>query len=146
MTKKPRNLKESSRSRFEEVEILSPTYILVQSGHVIHTIHGMSSWIHCLYTINLFYVTCMRFFTTRFAHIRRRLERMSRLSGRFRRADIHELSRLVIDHNQVHHDLMLINEFFKCYLGFNFVWSFAVNVVTAFFMLLDIGWRWVGIF
>ena len=129
--------------KFDGVDILSPTYILVQSLHVIQTVHGVFSWLHFLYTLNLFYVTCMRFFTKRFRNIGRQLEKMSS-SRTVGRADNRKLSRLIAEHHQVHHDLMLINEMFKFQTGFNLIAFFAMGITATYLLLLEIDWRWAN--
>ena len=51
-----------------------------------------------------------------------------------------KLTRLIIEHNQVHHDLILINEFFKNYEGFSLI-SFFFLEITLSFTILDTDWR-----
>ena len=125
--------------RFEGVEILSFRYIFFQALHVLIISHGLFSFLHCFFTINMFYVTCMLFFTTRFRHIGKEVERMSVSKS----IDNRILSRLIIEHNRVHYDLIQINEFFKFNTGFNLISFYGVVVPATFAMLLDLDWRYV---
>lgn len=82
----------------------------------------------------------MVFFSKRFNYIGKQVERM-RVS---RRNVNRRLSRLIVEHNRVHCDLMLINDFFKFYVGFNLIGFFAFGVIMMFIVLLDIEWRLVN--
>ena len=79
----------------------------------------------------------MRFFSKRFNYIAGHLESLNaseRISNR-------KLSRLIIDYNQVHYELIQINDFFKYQLGFNLISVYAIGLTLAFVVLLDIDWR-----
>ena len=53
------------------------------------------------------------------------------------------LSKLIIEHNRIHYELIQINDFFKFQSGFNLISSFAVIVSVTFALLLDIDLRFV---
>lgn len=133
--------KNPSPLRFEGIEILSVKYIFFQAFHVVIVSYGLFSLIHCFYSLNLFYVTCMLFFTKRFRFIGREVERMS--VSKSKPIDNRKLSRLIIEHNIVHYDLIQINDFFKSFVGFNLISYFTVIVPTMFALLLDIDLRFV---
>lgn len=128
--------------RFDRVDI-SSTYILFQAFHVIQTSHASFSFIHCFFSVNLYCLTCMRFFTKRFRGIRRRLERMCspRMTNPIHRR---KLAKMFVEYNQVHQDLLLINEFFNSYIGFNSISFFSIGLLSTFVILLDIDWMWVN--
>ena len=121
------------------MEILSATYILFQTLNVIQIVHALFSYGHCFFTLNLFYLTCIRFFSKRFNYIARKLDGLKTS----KQIDNRKLCRLIIEHNRVHHDLILINDFFKYQVGFNLVFFFAFGVTLMFVVLLDIDWRLV---
>ena len=133
-----RNLKSSS-SRFDGVGILSAKYVLFQAIGVLHIIHSLYCFLHCFYSLNLFYMTCMQFFSKRFSHVARHVEGMYSKKI-LKRIDNRKLFRLVVEHNRIHRDLILINDFFKFYIGFNLVSFFAFGTTGVFVVLLDIGW------
>ena len=86
----------------------------------------------------------MWFFSKRFAYVGRRVERLNAwktFDGRKNR----KLARLVIEYNQVHYDLIQINEFFRNFVGFSLISSFACAIDMAFLEMLDMDWRWIGL-
>lgn len=82
-------------------------------------------------------MTCMRYFAKRFSYIARQVEKMKRPKLSHHNTN-RKMSRLVAEHGIVHHDLMLINDFFKYYLGFNLIMFFAIGVIVIFVSLLDV--------
>ena len=81
----------------------------------------------------------MKFFTKRFNCIRRHVQDMRTKS--VSRIDNRKLSRLVIEHNKVHHDLILINDFFKFYVGINLIAFMAMGTPVMFAVLLELDTR-----
>ena len=71
-------------------------------------------------------------------HIARQVESMSRTP---KPVNDRKLTRLIVEHNQVHHDLILINELFKNYVGYNLIATFGIEVTLSFVVLLDTDWR-----
>ena len=126
-----------SSFRFDGVEMFSAKYILFQTLNVANMIHATFSYLHCFYSLNLFYMTCMRFFSKRFSHIGRQVKIMSLSKS----IDSRKLFEVLSESNKVHHDLILINNFFKNYVGFNLISFFLFGVMGAFIVLLDIDWR-----
>ena len=84
----------------------------------------------------------MRFFCKRFDYVGRRLREISQ-SKASERTNNRKLARLVLEHHTVHHDLILINDFFKFYVGFNVISFFALEISLTFVFLLDIDWWFV---
>lgn len=118
--------------------MFSATYILVQTFHICHTNHALFSFLHCFFSLNIFYATGMRFTTKRLRHIARQVQSLTQSS---KSINNRKLSRLIIEHNQVHHDLIRINEFFRNFVGFNVISSFGLSVTMSFIVLLDTDWR-----
>ena len=129
-----------SSSRFEGVDIFSAKYILLQTIHVLNAFHSFYAFFHCVFTLSLYHITCMRFFTRRFHHIGKQVKH---LNGSAERVSCQKLSRLIVEHQIVHHELIFINDFFKNYSGYNLLCLFATGVATIFSVLLDIGLMWV---
>lgn len=129
--------------RFEGVEIYSATYILVQTFHIVHTIHTCYALFHCYFTLNLFHMWAMRFFSKRFHSIGKRVESMRELEMS-RMIENWRLSRLVYAYNRTHHDLILINDFYKSYVGFNLIFFFSLGVNGVFIILMDLDLRLVN--
>ena len=80
----------------------------------------------------------MKHFSKRFNYIGRHLEILINTSELI---DNRKLSRMIIEHNRVHYDLMLINDFFKSYVGFNLIIFFALGVTVIFGLLQNVDWR-----
>ena len=55
-----------------------------------------------------------------------------------------KLAKMFVEYNQVHQDLLLINEFFNSYIGFNSISFFLIGVLSTFVILLDFDWMWVN--
>lgn len=91
------------------------TYILVQTVHVIHT--SLFFWLALtsVYPINLFYCTIILFFTKRFQHLSKQLNRLDEPAGSSvpGRINNRKLSRLMFDYNQILHEMMEMNQLFK---------------------------------
>ena len=87
-------------------------------------------------------MTCMRFFAKRFSYIGRNVESMSAVEDA-EPIDNQRLARLISDYNKIQLDLILINDFFSFYLGFNLISFFAFGLTGVFAGLLDIDWRLV---
>ena len=126
--------------KFEGIEMLSTRYILFQVAHAVNACHGVFSFVHLIYSINLFYVTCMRFFSKRFERIGIRVLSLA-ASKTFDKKQNRDLTRLVIKYNKVHYDLIQINDFFKPFVGYNMIYCFGFSITLVFVELLDIDWR-----
>lgn len=141
MVQNEKNLNFSLNFRFDGVEnIYSPIYIFIQTIHILHTSHALFATLHCFYSLNLLYVTCMRFFSKRFEHIGRLVGSLS-MSEMSKRTDNRELTKLVIEYNQIHQDLLLINDYFRYYVGFNMLGFYAMGVTVVCVVLLDTDMR-----
>ena len=121
--------------KLDEVDYFSAQYIGWQTFHVFQTFHAFYAFLHCYYTLGFWHVTSMRFFSKRFRYISRQLERLNGCSDR---VNNRMLSRLIIENNQVHHEMIFINEFFKSYCGFNLLSFMAIGTSVVFNLLLDI--------
>ena len=126
--------------RFDGVKIFSISYFLFQAINILYIFYILFSFVHFFYTLNFFYMTSMRFFSKRFAYIGWHVKCMGFLEMT-ERARNRKLSTLLVNHNRVHHDLILINELFKFYVGLNLLSYFAFGIVIMFVVLLDIDWR-----
>ena len=111
---------------------------------IIHLIHG---WIcfylifHILYTLNLFFVTMLSFFSLKFGYITEMIERLTGESN-----DINQdLSQLIYEFNYVYFELIQINAYFKYLTGFNLIYYFLVAVLATFaFVYTDVNIKIVG--
>ena len=81
----------------------------------------------------------MWFFSKKFELVGKRVERLSAWKS-LDKKKTQKLTRLVIEYNRMHYDLIQINEFFRFYLGFNVISSLSCSINAAFVLLLDIGW------
>lgn len=81
----------------------------------------------------------MWFFSKKFELVGKRVERLSAWKS-LDKKKTQKLTRLVIEYNRMHYDLIQINEFFRFYLGFNVISSLSCAINAAFVLLLDIGW------
>lgn len=63
------------------------------------------------------------------------------LANKTESIDKRKLFKIIIAHNRVHHDLILINDFFKFFVGFNLVSFFGFGIATIFVVILDLNWR-----
>ena len=126
--------------RFDGVDILSANYMLFQAIHIFYIYFCVFSFMHCFYSLNLFYMTCMRHFSKRFNYIGRRLKN-AKPSKVTERIHNQKIFKLIIEHKRVHHDLILISDFFKAYAGFNLISFFAFEILSVFVLLMDIDWK-----
>ena len=89
------------------------TYILVQTVHVVHTSLFFWLGLNSVYPINLFYCTIILFFTKRFQHLSKQLDRLDEPAGSSGRINNRKLSSLIFDYNQIVHELIEMNQLFK---------------------------------
>ena len=116
------------------------TYIVFQGFHVVHIFYSIFSMAHLFFTLNLFHVTCMRFFVRRFQCIGKRIDNIC--SPQYSECiDNRKLSKQIAGLNRVHYDLIQINDFFKSLVGFNLLGFSGFEIAVVFIFLLDIDWR-----
>lgn len=128
--------------RFDRIEIFSVRYIFFQTLHVVNEFHSLYSFGHCCCSINLFFGECLWWFSRRFDNIERRVRKLNALEVSNRKKN-RKLTKLVIEYQQVHYDLIMINDFFSSYIGFNLIGCLASGFIESFVGLLDIDWMWV---
>ena len=116
-------------------------YIVFQGFHLVHLFYSIFCYGHLFCTLNLFHITCMRYFVKRFKGIERRIESICSPQFSERVVDNRKLSKQIADLNRVHYDLIQINDFFKYQVGFNLLGFSGFEIAVVFLVLLDIDWR-----
>lgn len=112
-------------------EIDLATYLLVQTLHSVHHYLFLYAFFHIVTTMNVFYLTILAFFNTKFRSIGRRISKLERMSP-INNRDLH---RLIFEFNRVFLESMKINDYFKLLFGHNLVGFFAMTVICSFVLL-----------
>lgn len=108
------------------------TYLLVQTFQVTYTSWFIYVFLGSVYSVNIFYIMIMRYLSMKFRYISRRIQRLYAGRGP---VDNRKLSVLIVEYNEVHYELIQLNEFFKYYAGFTLVGFFFFAILMTFVAL-----------
>ena len=86
-----------------------------------------------IYTLSLFHITTIKFYTKKFQYITKQVERFNASSSeRTENRNNRKLAKLISDYNLVQLEMMDINSFFKRHFASNLVCTFfAVNILVV---------------
>ena len=109
------------------------TYLLIQAINSAHYVYFILIYLSQVYVVSLFVnVNLTRFFVKRFVYLKNKVARLNVTS---KRVNNQKLARLIDDHNRVHFELIKMNEFFRSYLGANFLCFCAIGVLSGFSLI-----------
>ena len=115
------------------------TYLLLQAINIAHFTFLVFKFLPSIYLTSLFFLNLMRFFVKRFRFIARKIKR---LNAKIEPVPNRKLTRLLYDHNRVHLDLIEMNRFFRCFVGFSFLCLCAVGTMVSFILINEkIDWK-----
>lgn len=79
--------------------------------------------------LNIFFLEILHFFSMKFDCLNQRIKKLESRSDKFENK---KLSKLIFEFNQVYLECLKINDLFKHFIGFNFVFFFLINVNMTF--------------
>lgn len=121
--------------RFNDIDWC--TYILVQAFHTFHISYTIFFFLPQLYMINIFVLQIIRFFCLNFKFFAQRLGRLD--ASRTKKINNRRLARLIHSYNQVHLELIEMNDCFKNFLGVNLLYFFIYAIILMF-LVMFVGW------
>lgn len=99
-------------NRYEKVGIWY--YLCIQTFHMVHTAYTFFLFFHSVFTTNfLQFITVMRIFIEKFSRIVSRTAELNALNTKRSKQFNRKLSRLLLEHNQVHLEMLEMNAFFS---------------------------------
>ena len=113
------------------------TFILVQAFNVAHLSFACFSFLHQLYTTNIFFLQIIHFFRMKFKFFDRRLGRLNPLGSK--KMNNRRLAKLIYSHNRVHLELIETNHFFNSFLGVNIIFFFSYALMLMS-LLMFVRW------
>lgn len=102
-------------------------YFLVQTLHSLHYYVPFYQLFHIFVTMNVFYLTMITFFHTKFGSIAKRTSKLKQSRSINRR-----MRRLIYELNSVILETFRINDYFKHLIGHNLFGFFTVTVLSSF--------------
>ena len=115
------------------------SYIFFQGLNIALNTSVVFTFLPSIYLVSLFGLNLMRFFAKRFRHLQKRIDR---LSAATKQVNNPKLTKLIHEHHCVYHDLIEMNEFFRDFVGVNFICFCAMGVLNTFTVISEpVNWK-----
>lgn len=102
-------------------------YAATMTINVIHNTYFLFSFFQAIFTLNVFFISIVNFFSRKYGHIAGQV-RLLKEKGKFSNR---KLEKLIDDFNRVCLEMQLINKYWKHFLGINFVLFFFIGQLPS---------------
>lgn len=111
-----------------------PIYSILLIAHTFHHFLFLFVYFHATATPNLFLLTILKFFSTKFNNI---IKEINKLRFESVKIDNKKLGKLINDYNCVHLEMININNYFKYLIGVNF-FHYSILCIIASFLSFNV--------
>lgn len=89
-------------------------------------------YLHSLYTVNIFLVTIVLYFSKKFSYIAKQVAGMSCSNEHSKKRFNRRLAAMIQAYNAVHKEMQAMNKFFSFFIGFCLVHFFFLVILVGF--------------